>query len=235
MFKRWLKRSVKILTRILILFLLASCLLVFAIKFINPPISAMMIYKYIGNGQKSIQKEWVSLEDVSPNYPLAIIAAEDQRFLEHYGFDVKAIQQAIEHNKKSKSTWGASTISQQLAKNLFLVPNRSIIRKGLEAYFTVLLELFLSKERIMELYLNIVETGDSLYGVSIASEIYFNKKANSVEQREAALVAASLPNPVKYNVGQPSTYLSNRSIWIQGQMKNLGGTGFLSEWYEAKN
>jgi monofunctional biosynthetic peptidoglycan transglycosylase len=191
-----------------------------------------MIAKYFDGDSKQIQKDWVSIEDMSPDLPLAVIAAEDQKFMTHNGFDVEAIEKAIQNNKKGKKVKGASTISQQTAKNVFLVPSRSWVRKGFETYFTFLIELFWSKKRIMEVYLNVIEQGDGIYGVQASSIIHFNKDAKKVSRSQAALMAVVLPNPVKFKIKNPSSYVRGRQSWTVRQMGNLGGQAVVKSFYE---
>ena len=160
---------------------------------------------------------------------LAVIAAEDQNFAEHFGFDWKAIEKALEHNERSRRKRGASTLSQQTAKNLFLWSSRSWVRKGFEVWFTLLLEAGWSKRRILEVYLNIVEFGDGIYGVEAASQHYFRKPAQRLRPAEAALLAAVLPNPRRFKVSSPSPYVLGRQAWILGQMQQLGGVQVVNE------
>lgn len=170
-------------------------------------------------------KDWVSWSHISDHSKAAVISSEDQRFLEHRGFDLKAIEKAIEYNEKqekkgSTKRRGASTISQQTAKNLFLWPGRSWLRKGLEVMYTFLIELLWSKQRILEVYLNIIELGDGIYGVEAASQLYFKKPAVNLSRDEAALLAAVLPSPRKYSVTKPGPYIQKRKEWIKRQMRN---------------
>jgi monofunctional glycosyltransferase len=209
-------------------FFLSTILSVLTYRFINPPITPLMIIRVFQqaiDGEKILlKKEWVSLDKISPQLQLAVVASEDNRFLEHRGFDFQAIEKAKDYNekKKGKRMRGASTISQQTAKNVFLWPQRSWIRKGLEAYFTFLIELVWSKKRIMEVYLNVIETGKGIYGVEKASQIYFNKRALKISPGEAALVAAILPNPLKWSPSRPTPYLLSRQQWILWNMGNIG-------------
>lgn len=181
------------------------------------------------NKEITWKHDWVSMDDISKNLQLAVICSEDQNFVKHNGFDVKAIEKAMEHNKKSKRTRGASSISQQTAKNVFLWPQRSWLRKGLEAYFTFMIELFWSKERIMEVYLNSIEMGNGIYGAEAASQYWFKKSASRLTQSEAAAIAAILPNPLKYRANPASVYIQNRKNWI---VKQMGYYGILD--YAAK-
>ena len=177
------------------------------------------------SGEKvSLKKDWVSIDKIAPELQLAVVASEDNRFLTHHGFDFEAIEKAKEFNEKKqgKRVRGASTISQQTAKNVFLWPARSWIRKGFEVYFTALIELVWSKKRIMEVYLNVIETGDGIYGAEAASRAYFNKPAEKLSRSEAALIAAILPNPRKWNPAHPTGYLLGRQQWILWNMGNIG-------------
>jgi monofunctional biosynthetic peptidoglycan transglycosylase len=160
---------------------------------------------------------------------LAVVAGEDQRFPAHWGFDFRAIQQVLEDKAQGKALRGASTISQQVAKNLFLWHGRSLLRKALEAWFTVLLELLWPKQRILEVYLNIIELGEQTFGVEAASRRFFNKSAQQLRPEEAALLAAVLPNPLYYRVNAPSAYVRERQSWILRQMRQLGGIDYLDE------
>lgn len=192
----------------------------------------MMFYKWMSEENYTIEKEWKALEEVSPWFPLAIISAEDQKYLKHNGFDVDAIQKAIQQNKNSERKRGASTISQQVAKNVFLFPTRSYLRKGLEVYFTSLIELIWGKRRIMEVYINVVELGKGIYGAEAAAFSYFKKPAKQLTKQEAALMATVLPNPLIFQLAQPSAYMRNRQQWIIRQMHNLGSKRLTAQWYE---
>ena len=171
-------------------------------------------------------KDWVSMDKISRNMVQAVVASEDNLFVQHHGFSVNDIEKAIKHNKKGKRIRGGSTISQQTAKNVFLWPKRSYLRKGLEAYFTVLIELFWSKERIMEVYLNVIEMGDGIYGVQAASQTYFNKDALQLTKSQSALIAACLPNPRKYSVSNPSSYIQRRKSKIVSLMGKIEQVDF---------
>lgn len=175
-----------------------------------------------------LKKDWIGYNELPNNLQLAVVCAEDQNFLYHSGFDFEAIDKAVKYNEKQHlkrhpKTRGASTISQQTAKNVFLFPARSFIRKGFEVYFTFLIELFYSKERIMQCYLNVIEMGDGIYGAEAASQFYFHKSAIAISNREAAMLAAILPNPRKWNPIKPTAYLIKRQNWILEQMNNFGG------------
>ncbi len=161
--------------------------------------------------------------------PLAVIASEDQRFADHHGFDLDSIQDAVEDHERGRRLRGASTISQQVAKNVFLWPGRSFVRKGLEAYFTVLIEALWPKRRILEVYLNVAEFGDGLFGVEAASQRYFKKPASRLSLEEAAVLAAVLPNPHRLRAGRPSAYVEERRDWILRQMDQLGGVAYMQK------
>jgi monofunctional biosynthetic peptidoglycan transglycosylase len=175
------------------------------------------------------QHDWVSIDEISKNLQLAVICSEDQNFLNHHGFDMKAIEKALEHNKTGRKIRGASTISQQTAKNVFLWPQRSWLRKGLEAYFTFLIELAWSKERIMEVYLNSIEMGNGVYGAEAASQYWFKKSASRLSQQEAAAIAAILPNPRVYRANPATNYIQSRKEWIVRQMYFFGPLNYDSK------
>jgi len=182
-----------------------------------------MIQRYFEMEDGKIDKDWKSLEEISDNMPLAVVTAEDQKFEEHYGFDLEAIEKAVKYNEKhkGKKVKGASTISQQTAKNVFLWPGRSWVRKGLEVYFTFLIELFWSKERIMEVYLNVIEMGPGVYGTEAAAQHYFNKSAAKLTKSEAASIAAILPNPIRWSASKPTPYIIKKRNWILRHMKQI--------------
>jgi monofunctional biosynthetic peptidoglycan transglycosylase len=197
-------------------------MLVVAYRWLPIPVTPLMINRVVENlfeGHPiAIRYRWVSRSEISDRMENAVIASEDWKFYEHKGFDWPAIEKAMKHNAKSGHIRGASTISQQTAKNVFLWSSRSWIRKGFEAYFTVLIEALWSKERIMECYLNVVELGDGIYGVGAASEAYFKKTPAKLSSSEAALLAAVLPNPRRFQVAHPSPYIRFRQTMIQRRM-----------------
>ncbi|HGY1167522.1 TPA: monofunctional biosynthetic peptidoglycan transglycosylase [Citrobacter braakii] len=199
------------------------------------PFSAVMVERQLGawlQGHFSYvaHSDWVSMDDISPLMGLAVIAAEDQKFPEHWGFDVSAIEKALEHNERNeKRIRGASTLSQQTAKNLFLWDGRSWVRKGLEAGLTLGMETVWSKKRILTVYLNIAEFGDGVFGVEAAAQRYFHKPASRLSLSEAALLAAVLPNPLRFKANAPSGYVRSRQAWIMRQMRQLGGESFMRE------
>jgi len=219
------RRLLGILLKVTLAFLALSVLSVIVLRFMAPPFSALMVERRIGSwfaeGRYSSTYRWVSLDKIAPVMSAAVIASEDQKFSDHYGFDIDAIQRAMGHNERSPRTKGASTLTQQTAKNMFLWSSRSWLRKGVEAYFTVLLETFWGKRRILETYLNIVEFGDGIYGVEAAAQYYFRKPASRLNSEEAAILAAVLPNPRRYKVKSPSPYVRDRQQWILQQMYQL--------------
>ncbi len=217
-----------------LLFLLLSTLSVVLLRWIDPPFSAFMaqsrIAAWLARDRSYVFRHtWVDLARISPNLPLAVVASEDQKFPDHWGFDVEAIEKAYELNQHSHRVRGASTISQQVAKNLFLWSGRSYFRKGLEAYFTLLIEGLWPKRRILEIYLNIAEFGDGTYGAEAAAERFFHRPASRLSRSDAAILAAVLPNPEHTSAAAPSHYVLQRRDWILGQMQALGGPEMLSE------
>jgi monofunctional biosynthetic peptidoglycan transglycosylase len=204
------------------LLILSICLVV-GLRWVNPPTSAFMLARALSSDQP-VHYHWRDWELISEDMALAVIASEDQRFPTHAGFDFKQLKAALEDYRKGKGLRGASTISQQTAKNIFLWTKKSFFRKGLEAWFTLWMEVFLSKQRILEVYLNIAEFGEGIYGVGAASQLYFDKTSDAINRYEAALLAAVLPNPKRYKVNNPSDFVSQRQRWILVQMKQLGPT-----------
>lgn len=218
---------IRLLCAMVFLAMGCSILLVVLLKWVDPPFSSFMVQERVrgafsAGGQQKIRHRWVPLTRVSPHIALAVLAAEDQSFTTHRGFDFKAIRKAIRQNRTGKRLLGASTISQQVAKNLFLWQERSLIRKGLEAYFTLVIELCWDKRRILEVYLNTAEWGDGIYGVETAALTYFKKSARELSRDQAALLAAILPNPSIYSARSPSSYILHRKNWILRQMRQLG-------------
>jgi monofunctional biosynthetic peptidoglycan transglycosylase len=219
------------LRRILVYTVLAVIALtvmpVLCLRWIPPPRSAYMVERRLadrwrGRPVRVIRYRWVGWESISPQMRLAVVAAEDQKFPHHWGFDFESVVDAVQHKGPKGRLRGASTITQQVARNLFLWPRRSYVRKGLEAYFTVLLEMLWPKQRILEVYLNIAEFGERTYGVSAASQSFFGKRPSALDRPEAALLAAVLPNPVRLRVRNPSAYVRERAEWIEEQMTQLG-------------
>ena len=206
---------------------------VLILRFLPPPTSAVMVERRLaawrdGEHGFAVKQRFVSLSEISPELPIALVAAEDQKFPSHHGFDFAAIGEAMDDADDGARLRGASTISQQTAKNLFMWNGRSFVRKGLEAYFTVLLELTWPKSRILEVYANIAEFGDGIYGAEAAAQTFFGKSARQLSAHESALLAASLPNPEKLRVDQPSAYMLKRAAWIERQTRQLGGPGYLA-------
>lgn len=212
-------------------FILLSVLWVVIYRFINPPVTGMMLHKWISEDTYQFDFEWKSLEEISKSLPLAFIASEDQSFMQHSGIDIEAMKEAWNQNRNSKVQRGASTISQQVAKNVFLFPSKNLIRKGVEAYFTFLIEFFWGKCRIMEVYLNVVELGDGVYGVELASNQYFGVSAKQITSYQAALMATALPNPIRYKLVKPGNYMLKRRGWVLRQMNNLGGEVVFEDCY----
>ena len=201
-------------------------------RWVDPPFSSYMAQQWFREAWQGewpiIEHRWVDYDSVSPEMRLAVVAAEDQKFPMHHGFDLESIRQAIDDHQEGGRLRGASTISQQVAKNLFLWHGRSLFRKGAEAYVTLVIELTWPKRRILEVYLNIAETGPGLFGVGAVSQHYFQAKPSALGASEAALIAAILPNPRDYRIDAPTAYLQERQRWIVGQMKALGGPAYLA-------
>ncbi len=223
-------RLFRILRNLIILFFVLSISWVVLARFIPVYITPLMVIRtaeslFDGKTPKN-SKKWVPVEKISHNMIQAVVASEDNMFLKHHGFSFTDISKAIKHNQKGKRIRGGSTISQQTAKNVFLWPQRSYLRKGLEAYFTVLIELIWPKERIMEVYLNVIEMGDGIYGVQAASLEHFGKNASELNKSQAALIAACLPNPRKYDARNPSGYIMRRKSKIVSLMGKIEQVSF---------
>ncbi|MCL2650126.1 MAG: monofunctional biosynthetic peptidoglycan transglycosylase [Candidatus Azobacteroides sp.] len=224
-------RKILIWTRNIILTLIAlSLFFVVLYRFVPVYFTPLMFIRVCeqikGDKPTKIKHQWVPISKISPNMAQAVIASEDNLFMEHNGFDFKQIDIAQKNAQKGKRMRGASTITQQTAKNVFLWPGRSYFRKGLEAYFTLLIEFVWGKERIMEVYLNSIEMGDGIYGVEAVSLAHFNKHAYQLSQQEAALIAATLPNPRKFNSAKPSAYILQRQTQIISLMGKIGVINF---------
>lgn len=226
------KKIGKWLIRFIAAFFILSILTTALFRFIPVPVTPLMVIRCVEQVKDGklpkIKKDWTSLDNISPNLMLAVIASEDQKFAQHFGFDFDAIQKVVKQNerlkKRGKPIKGGSTISQQCAKNVFLFPQRSYIRKGLEVYFTLLIETLWSKKRIIEVYLNVIEMGDGIYGAQAATNTFFKKDAKNLTTAEAATLAAVLPNPRKWNAAKPSAYIIKRKNWIIKQMGHLRGS-----------
>lgn len=222
--KRWL-------IKITLYFLAISIGLVILYKFVPIPITSTMISRKmsaIANGEDSeIYYDWTSYSNMSKEAPLAVVAAEDQLFPEHFGFDFEAMSNAFNRNQKGKKLRGASTLSQQVAKNVFLWQSRSYVRKAFEVYFTFLIEIIWGKERILEVYLNVAEMGKMTFGVEEASKRYFGKSAKNISREQAARIAAVLPSPNKWSIAKPGPYVNRRTAHIARQMRALGGVAYI--------
>lgn len=220
------KKTLRFIWKAMLWFFGISLFLVVLFKFVPVPFTPLMVIRSIEQKMDDkpmiLSHDWVPLEEISTNLQRAVIASEDQNFLTHNGFDFKALEKAFENNQKGKKIKGGSTISQQTAKNVFLWPGRSYIRKGFEAYFTVLIELIWGKERIMEVYLNSIEMGDGVYGAQEASRVWYRKDAANLTKREAAGIAAILPNPRKFRATNSSSYINRRKNAIERHMRYIG-------------
>jgi monofunctional biosynthetic peptidoglycan transglycosylase len=218
--KSFLQRTFRFLKRLFILLFIAQFVYIVLLKWIYPPITITQLVSFIqGDGLK---RDYVSIENMSANARLSVIASEDQLFPDHSGLDWKSIEKAMAYNKRKPNRYrGASTLSQQTAKNVFLWQGRSWIRKGLEVYFTKMIEWIWGKKRILEVYLNVIEMGKGIYGMEAAAQQYFQKPASKLTRTQAAQIAACLPNPKKYEVKPLSRYVSIRSGWVIRQMNNL--------------
>jgi|SRR6186713_2341406 monofunctional biosynthetic peptidoglycan transglycosylase len=212
-----LSRSWRFLKRFLLILFVAHLVYIILLKWVNPPITLTQLSSWVtGNGLK---RDYVSWDELSYNIKLAAISSEDQLFPDHSGFDWKSIEKAMKYNeRKPNRIKGASTISQQVAKNVFLWQGRSWIRKGLEVYFTKMIEWIWGKKRILHVYLNVIETGKGIFGAEAAAQNYFKKEASKLNRRQAAMIAACLPNPKKYSVRPLSNYVAKRSGWVTRQM-----------------
>lgn len=221
-----ISKILRILLRIVIIFLILSIGTTLLFKWVPVPITPLMVIRCVEqktNGKElRLKHQWVSLDQISPKLQLAVVCSEDQNYLNHFGFDFKAIENAMKSNESGKKIRGGSTISQQTAKNVFLWPGRSYVRKAFEAYFTLLIELFWSKERIMEVYLNSIEMGDGIYGSEAAAKFWFGKPASKLTKDQSAAIAAILPNPLKYVANPPGPYIAKRKEWIKKQMSFWG-------------
>lgn len=218
--RRWL-------LRLFLLFLFMSLFSVLLLRWIPPVATAVILHRTLQEGMAQ-DYDWVPLEEITPVAALAVVAAEDQKFPEHSGFDFAAIEDAVLDRLAGEKLRGASTLTQQVARNLFLWQGRSFIRKGLEAWFTALIEWLWPKRRILEMYLNIAEMGEHTFGIGPASRRFFGRKPARLTRPQAALLAAVLPNPIRLRVDHPSAYVRQRQTWILEQMNRLGGVGYLN-------
>jgi monofunctional glycosyltransferase len=217
------KRFFSFLKRLVFWFFVVTILWVVVYRFINPPVTWLMLQRGVerklGGKEWQIEKRWRDIDELSSNLKKAAIGGEDAHFLTHNGFDVQAIERAYAKNQAGRRTRGASTISQQTAKNVFLWPGRSWVRKGFEVYFTALIEVLWGKKRIMEVYLNVIETGDGLYGAEAAARHYFGKSAESLSRRQSSLLIAVLPNPLRWSPARPTAYINRKARLIQRNMR----------------
>ncbi|OEK09669.1 monofunctional biosynthetic peptidoglycan transglycosylase [Flavivirga aquatica] len=228
-----MKRFFRFIFKLLFWIVVLSIGLVVLFKYVPVPITPLMVIRYFENEtahkKNNFQHDWVPIDKISKKIQLAVICSEDQKFKKHNGFDIAAIERAYKNNKTGKRIKGGSTISQQTAKNVFLWPERSWLRKGLETYFTFLIEKIWTKERILEVYLNSIEMGDGIYGAEAASQYWFNKPAVKLTAYEAAAIASILPNPRRYRANPASVYIQKRKEWIVSQMHFYGTLEFKAQ------
>lgn len=231
--KKFVKKLLKYILFTLVGLLLISVLLVLIMRWVNPITSTLLVERKIASWRTNqhliIQREWKGWYEISDDLKLAVISSEDQNFPYHHGFDMEAIEKALKHNTEGGNIRGASTISQQVAKNIFLWSDRSWFRKGLEVWFTAWIEVLWPKERILEVYLNSAEWGNGVFGAEAAAQYYFHISARQLNKKQASLMAAVLPNPRVWNPARPTDYINSRSSWIQKQMSNLGGNAYLKK------
>lgn len=230
--RRPIRRLISIVLASVVLLLVGAAGAVLAWRWMDPVTTSFIVQRKVsemlaGGHARDVEYQWVDGDAISPYMAIAVIASEDQRFREHWGFDLESIEDAIEAHQAGGRMRGASTITQQVAKNLLLWPGHSWLRKGLEAYLTILIEAFWSKQRIIEVYLNIAQFGDKTFGVGAASRRFFGKAPAELGPREAALLAAVLPNPVRLRADDPSPYVRQRVRWIERQMQRLGGPAYM--------
>ena len=226
------RRLTRFVLLVVMVWVVVTWLCVLLLRFVPPPTTAFMVDRRVsawlhGEHGFALKYQWMPFGNVSPDLPIALIAGEDQKFPGHHGFDLKAIADALDEAEEGERLRGASTISQQTAKNLFLWGGRSFVRKGLEAYFTVLLELTWPKRRILEVYLNVAEFGDGIYGAQAAAQHFFRKDAAQLNAHESALLASVLPNPKRLRANPPSPYVQRHAEWIERQVRQLGGPAYL--------
>lgn len=228
-----LKKLLRTSARWLLYLMVLSLIPVILLRWIPSPGSTLMVERWLEFRQQgsdvSIRHQWVPYENISDSIKMAVIAGEDQRFAEHHGFDLKAIRAAMEHNLEGGSVRGASTISQQVAKNQLLWSGRSWIRKGLEVWFTAWIEVLWPKQRILEIYLNVAEWDKGVFGIDAAARHHFNVSAGTLSDRQAAQLAAVLPSPLRWSAARPSDYVQRRATWIQRQARQLGGRHYLDQ------
>jgi len=218
-----LKKVVRTIAYCILGFVALSFITTLIFRWVPIPATPLMVIRYCEREDGKIDKTWKSLSEINSSLPLAVVTSEDQKFEDHFGFDIEAIEKAAKYNQKHKGgkVKGASTISQQTAKNVFLWPSRSWIRKGFEVYFTFVIEVCWSKERIMEVYLNVIEMGPGVYGAEAAAQYYFHKPASQLTREQSALIAAILPNPIKWSAAKPTPYISRKKAWILQHMRKI--------------
>lgn len=225
--KEFLGKIWRFIWKTALVFFALSIVTVIIYRWVPVPVTPLMIIRCVeqkmDGKELKLKKDWEPLENISRNLQLAVVCSEDQHFIDHSGFDFEAIDKAIKYNEHHKRKRGASTISQQTAKNVFLWSGRSWVRKGFEVYFTFLIECLWSKERIMEVYLNVIEMGDGVYGAQATAKQFFHKDAANLSKGESALIAAVLPNPIRFSIARPSGYIQRRQSWIIHQMALWGG------------
>lgn len=227
--RTWPRRLLKALALAVLLLLGGSLAGVLVLRWAPVPTTALMLARRLEPKARAQVHAWVPLEEIAPSLGLAVLAAEDQNFSEHWGFDWQAIEKALAHNERSRRKKGASTVTQQTAKNLFLWEGRTWVRKGFEAWFTLLLELAWPKRRILEVYLNSVEFGEGVFGAEAAARTFFRKPARRLSAEESALLAAVLPSPRRFRADAPSPYVRGRQAWILEQMRLMGGERVVKE------
>lgn len=227
--RTWPRRLLKALALAVLLLLGGSLAGVLVLRWAPVPTTALMLARRLEPKARAQVHAWVPLEEIAPSLGLAVLAAEDQNFSEHWGFDWQAIEKALAHNERSRRKKGASTVTQQTAKNLFLWEGRTWVRKGFEAWFTLLLELAWPKRRILEVYLNSVEFGEGVFGAEAAARTFFRKPAKRLSAEESALLAAVLPSPRRFRADAPSPYVRGRQAWILEQMRLMGGERVVKE------
>lgn len=225
-------KIIELLFGAVFLFLMALVILIASLKWVNPGVTAFTLqedWDALGKERISLRENWVAYEDIPNHAKWAVIASEDQRFFEHNGIDIEAIESAVEERRRGENIRGASTISQQLAKNLFLTPDRSYARKGVEAMLAISIELLWSKERILEVYLNTAEFGPGVYGIGTAAAQLYGKDVQDLNPYESAKLATVLPAPKKYRVNPPGPYVQERSVWVLKQIEHLTGLDYYPE------
>ena len=227
--RTWPRRLLKAMALAVLLLLGGSLAGVLVLRWAPVPTTALMLARRLEPKARAQVHAWVPLEEIAPSLGLAVLAAEDQNFSEHWGFDWQAIEKALAHNERSRRKKGASTVTQQTAKNLFLWEGRTWVRKGFEAWFTLLLELAWPKRRILEVYLNSVEFGEGVFGAEAAARTFFRKPARRLSAEESALLAAVLPSPRRFRADAPSPYVRGRQAWILEQMRLMGGDRVVKE------